>query len=331
MNEWIEIAKVGEYKEGDLSEDFLKNVVASYDVNYFKSPITLDHKENGETYGRIESLKFENKSLFAKFVDVRDELITLIKTKAYTERSAEFYKDLDGRGAYLRAVSFVPFPAIKGMQPIKLSELPKGDYIRFSEVKKASSLKTLATNFMQFFQERDKMLNDEERKELEDLRAFKKEVEGEKAKESEDEKVELAELRKYKQEKEAEEAKRGKEEEAKFAEEASKFCDELITKGKLETKKKDDVVAFMKKLNKDDTIKFDEGKSQLQFYEEQLLLVPDGTFRKENSVQKYSKGSATEITISFDDEERLFNEITKYSEEHNVSFEEAHNKVLGKK
>jgi len=132
MDEWIEVARVGKYKEGDLSASFLSEVVKNYNTSYFTAPITLNHKEDGETFGRIAEIKLIGDSLFAKFSDVRDELIEMIRNKTYTERSAEFYKDLDKKGAYLRAVSFVPFPAIKGMKPIKLKEFPEGDFIRFT-------------------------------------------------------------------------------------------------------------------------------------------------------------------------------------------------------
>ncbi len=348
MNKWIEIAKVGSYKEGNITESFLQKVVNNYDTSYFNSPITLDHKESGETYGRIEELKFENKSLYAKFSDIREELIKLIKTKAYTERSAEFYKDLDGMGPYLRAVSFVPFPAIKGMEPICLSEnLPKGDYVSFNEKMKFNSVKKFLNNFTQIFkEERKSMLNENERRELEELREYKlmqetklenEESYNETNDDEDEERLELEALREYKKEIEEQDGTNeeddyeDEEEDEKKERELAKFCDGLIMRGKVDVKKRDEIISFMKKLYKDDLIRLGEGRSTLQFYKEQLLLVPDGTFNGINSIQKYSKSNGAEKPSRdsmFFDEASMYNAVLKYFEANNISFEEAYNKYI---
>lgn len=114
------ICKTGNYPQGIVTEADLKEVASSYSNDYHEAPLTLDHAQVGPAYGYVKSVSYDNGVLYAEFKDVQQELIDLTNSGKYKRPSVEI-TDYDGK-KYLRAVSFVPFPAVKTLPAIKFKE-----------------------------------------------------------------------------------------------------------------------------------------------------------------------------------------------------------------
>ena len=58
--------------------------------------------------------------LYVKFRRMSTQLASMLNDEAYQGRSVELFDDLDGRGPYLKAVSFLGAmtPAVRGMEPV---------------------------------------------------------------------------------------------------------------------------------------------------------------------------------------------------------------------
>ena len=120
MNIKYAVCKAGKYPQGNIAEADLLEMQQSYKPAYHEAPLTLDHAQTGAALGYVKSLSFENGTLFAEFKDVQQELVDLTNSGKYKRPSVEV-ANYDGK-KYLRAVSFVPFPAVKGLPPIKFKE-----------------------------------------------------------------------------------------------------------------------------------------------------------------------------------------------------------------
>ena len=127
----------GNYKQGKVDEAFLQAVAKNYDTKYFSAPITLDHEEKGPSFGKVKEVYAEKENLYEKFDWIKKSLVEKIQSGEYQYISPEFYKDLDGKGPYLRAISFVRFPENKGLEQIEISkdlkEETNSGILRFSE------------------------------------------------------------------------------------------------------------------------------------------------------------------------------------------------------
>jgi hypothetical protein len=130
LTDWIEVFRAGKYPQGSFTEDDVAEMANNYDPNIHEAPITLDHNDKGPAYGWVEQLKVRGGVLLAKFKQVSDSLKKLVSSGQYKKRSAEIYPTFDATGGkYLRAVSFVTVPQVKGLQPAF------GDTLKFSDTK----------------------------------------------------------------------------------------------------------------------------------------------------------------------------------------------------
>jgi hypothetical protein len=130
LTDWIEIFRAGKYPQGSYTEDDVNEMATKYDPNIHEAPIILDHNDVGPAYGWVEQLQARGSVLYAKFKQVSNALKELVTTGAYKKRSVEIYPKFEATGSsYLRAVSFVTVPQVKGLQPAF------SDTIRFSDTK----------------------------------------------------------------------------------------------------------------------------------------------------------------------------------------------------
>lgn len=348
---WIEIFRAGKYPQGDVTESDLKIAEKNYDPKYFESPITLDHSENGPVYGKVERIKLGDKgSLWAKFRNVSSDLIDMVKSGKYTERSAEFYPNLDGKGFYLRAVSFVPFPQVKGMAPITFSEnekinFPAGEYLKFEEYR-MPYVSRVFQNIRDFFIEKfgietaDKCIPsyaiDTLRDPLEDETTRLYSEKNKKRTNKREDEVTEEEFVKFKEESEKENAELKKKlqryEESAKQSETIKFFDKMVENG-IEPKNKDLIVGFMGTLSDEKT---GNEKSQIEKFQEIVSVIAPQRNSRAGEGLKYgethqAKTSQGVESIDGDDEDALMRKIEKYSEEKGISFSEAHEAYIAGK
>jgi len=357
MKKWVEVFKPGIYPQGKVTNKDLEELVANYDIKFFQSPVTLDHKEEGPIYGKVESVKFEDNKLFVKFDYLTSEMETLIKDGKYSERSIEIYPNLEGKGKYLKAVSFVPFPQVKGLAPMTFSEksqskfeFPKGEFLKFSDDnRKFNSISYVFRGIRDWFIENfgldtaNKVVTDYDidiLKQKEDDWTFK---EQNKNKNNEEDKVNESEIRE-KVKKEIEE--QHKKELLKFQEETNSLLkfkeetelanfntrfDNLVATGRITPGHKDNFLSAWKQ-GKNQVMKFsdketlDLGEYLLKFAES----LPEKIFANVGDNSKYSKSTAKDdLNISFSENyDSLDKRVMKFAESHNVSYEEALNKVM---
>jgi len=124
--EELEIFRAGAYGDkGTWTAEDLDKIATSYDKSVHEAPVTLDHAQEGPARGWVDRLWRVGNSLYASIRDLAPELASSIRTGAFRKRSAEIYRDFQGKGQpYLRALSFLgaQVPAVKGMADIVLSD-----------------------------------------------------------------------------------------------------------------------------------------------------------------------------------------------------------------
>lgn len=128
-------------QELTFSECDLVKTAAYYPHQAKKAPLVLGHPSNdGPALGTVQELIVKDACLFAK-AEVSDELINLVRSGQYVERSAAFWPPGDSRNPapsiyYLRHIGFLGAmkPAVKGMGPLAFSEFYcQCDAVEFSE------------------------------------------------------------------------------------------------------------------------------------------------------------------------------------------------------
>lgn len=130
LDDWIEIFRAGDYRKdnkGNFTVKDLHHIAKGYDPTYHEAGITKNHDDK-ETFGWVDKLKVVGNTMLCKFKQITKEFREEVKLGKWKKRSPEFYPNLDGKGLYLRAVSFVPFPYNKGLQPHEFTD-EKGTYI----------------------------------------------------------------------------------------------------------------------------------------------------------------------------------------------------------
>ena len=138
--QWIEISRVGQHTDNtgtkrEISEDFLKTVVANFNASHHEPPITAGHPaDNAPAYGWTRGLRLVGDSLEASFGDTDDEFEAMVAAGRFKKRSASFYLDPPA----LRHVGFLGAqpPSLKGLREIQFSEGESVTFeISFSEDK----------------------------------------------------------------------------------------------------------------------------------------------------------------------------------------------------
>ncbi len=124
--QFVEICRVGATKDAsgvtrDLSEEFLKRVIANYNTDDHEAPIVIGHPaDNAPAFGWVTELRLNGDRLEARFSDTSEAFEKAVRDGEYRKRSASFYLD----PANLRHVGFLGAqpPAVKGLRNIQFSE-----------------------------------------------------------------------------------------------------------------------------------------------------------------------------------------------------------------
>ena len=137
MNDWVEIFRAGTHTPSSgepvtVTAEQVEGLVRSYDPSFLEAPIVVGHpSDNAPAFGWVEQLKAEGGRLFAKFKQVHEGFRSAVNEGRFKRRSVSLYRDLDGRGLYLRHVGFLgaTAPAVKGLEPI--GEFQSGEFDAF--------------------------------------------------------------------------------------------------------------------------------------------------------------------------------------------------------
>lgn len=128
----VAILKPGEFVDRSgqpaaFSAADLARIAESYDPLYHSAPVNIDHAEHGPALGVVGDLVFDGEHLLADLTNVPSPVAADLDAGRYPFRSAEIYRDLEGRGPYLRAVALLGArpPAVKGLPPLPARERPK--------------------------------------------------------------------------------------------------------------------------------------------------------------------------------------------------------------
>lgn len=127
---YFEVFKAGVYPQGKFTKKDVAEIAKNYDPNFCEAPITIDHIQSGPAYGWVETVKADGDKLKVSFKDIPAEFEKDVKDGKYKKVSVELYRNLEGKGAYLKAVSFLgaAIPQVKGLEPIKFMESESDTY-----------------------------------------------------------------------------------------------------------------------------------------------------------------------------------------------------------
>ena len=116
----------------------------SYDTAYHKAPLTLDHAQKGPAHGWVSNVSAdESGNLFVEFENLSNDVVELTRTGKYQKPSIEI-ANYSGK-KYLRAVSLVNFPEVKGLPEVHFSD---NTSIFFTEDLNINFNKFKPSNFM---------------------------------------------------------------------------------------------------------------------------------------------------------------------------------------
>ena len=132
MSKLFKVFIAGKYPQGEITESDIKEIAENYSPTYHEAPLTLDHKREGSALGWIESVIAKGKELWVSFSKVSEEARQLKSEGKYKRPSIEI-ANYDGVGKYLRAVSLVNFPQVKGLPEMQFQTTDKEAVIYFSE------------------------------------------------------------------------------------------------------------------------------------------------------------------------------------------------------
>ena len=127
---YFEVFKAGVYPQGKFTKKQIAEIASNYDPKFCEAPITIDHQQSGPAYGWVQDVKAENDKLKVCFKDVPEEFEKEVNAGKYKKVSVELYRNLEGKGAYLKAVSFLgaAIPQVKGLEAIKFMEAESDTY-----------------------------------------------------------------------------------------------------------------------------------------------------------------------------------------------------------
>ena len=131
---FYEVFKTGTYPQGKFTKKEIALIAKNYDPKFCEAPITIDHQQSGPAYGWVEEVKAEGDKLKVSFKDIPEEFEKDVNAGKYKKVSVELYRNLEGKGAYLKAVSFLgaAIPQVKGLETIKFMEA-EADTFEFEE------------------------------------------------------------------------------------------------------------------------------------------------------------------------------------------------------
>ena len=321
---YFEVFKAGTYPQGKFTKKEIAQIAKNYDPTFCEAPITIDHQQSGPTYGWVDDVKADGEKLKVSFKEVPKEFEQAVNDGKYKKVSVELYRNLDGKGAYLKAVSFLgaAMPQVKGLEAIKFMEAESDTYEfegvnednepeKFSEQdiedlkKQVSDLETQVANFR------------ENNKKLETIKSLKDKISAlndevatfkEKAQGKEEIEKELSDIKNSIKKREFEE-----------------FIEKQIDKGILVPANKNVVLSVLQEL--DNVKKFGEDSAVITDFKSFIESLPNQIKYGELATKEKQADPTDEDVEKFanadEDSLQVFKEAKALAAKNNISFKEA--------
>lgn len=321
---YFEVFKAGVYPQGKFTKKQIAEIASNYDPKFCEAPITIDHQQSGPAYGWVQDVKADNEKLKVAFKDVPKEFEEEVNAGKYKKVSVELYRNLEGKGAYLKAVSFLgaAIPQVKGLEQIKFMEAESDTYEFENEVqdndtdafseeeveklkKQIDELETQVAKFKQKDQKLEtiKSLKDKISKLTSEVATFKEKAEGKDAIEQE-----LNEIKTSLKNKEFNE-----------------FVDAQIDKGILVPANKDIVLNVLMEL--DNVKKFGEDSPVVNGFKSFIESLPNQITYKEFATKEKQAEATGEEEEKFsnadEDSLEIFKEAKILAQKEKISFRDA--------
>ena len=323
---YYQVFKAGVYPQGKFTKKEISQIAKNYDPKFCEAPITIDHQQSGPAYGWVEDVKADGDILKVAFKDVPAEFEQSVNDCKYKKVSVELYRNLEGKGAYLKAVSFLgaAIPQVKGLEEIKFMESEADTYEfesedeiqQFSQAeiddlkKQIDSLETQIAKFKQKDENREqkletiKSLKEKISALTNEVASFKEKAEGKEAVEKE-----LQDIRTGLKNKEYNE-----------------FIDKQIEKGILVPANKDIVLSVLQEL--DSVTKFGEDSPVIvNDFKSFIESLPNQVEYQEFATkEKQADGNDSDVDKFADADEdslEIFKEAKALAAKENISFRDA--------
>ena len=316
---FFEVFKAGKYPQGTFTKKEITAIAKNYDPKFCEAPITIDHKQSGPAFGWVENVKAEGEKLMVSFKEVPEAFEKDVNEGKYKKVSVELYRNLEGKGAYLKAVSFLgaATPQVKGLEPIKFMESESDVYEfnsdeepeQFSEeeiVELKNQVAELESQLAKF---------KENNKKLETIKSLKEKISSltdevasfkEKAQGKEEIEQELNDIKTAIKKKEFDE-----------------FIDKQIEQGKLIPTNKEIILSVLQEL--DNVKKFGEDSAVITDFKSFIESLPNQVSFKEIATKEkhLSKVDVEKFANAEEESLEIFKEATTLAEKENISFRDA--------
>ena len=317
---FYEVFKAGVYPQGKFTKKEIAEIAKNYDPKFCEAPITIDHQQTGPAFGWVESVKADGEKLKVAFKDIPQEFEQAVNDGKYKKVSVEIYRNLEGKGAYLKAVSFLgaATPQVKGLEQIKFMESEADFYELESEEEKeefsqeeVDSLKKqvedLETELAKFKESNKKTETIKSLKEkisalTTEVASFKEKAEGKEEIEQELNSIKTAIKNK----------------------EYNEFIEKQIDKGILIPANKDVVLSVLKEL--DNIKKFGEDSQVVNDFKAFIESLPNQVTYKEiakKDEQASVNDDADKFADADEDSLEIFKEAKALAAKENISFKDA--------
>lgn len=316
---FYEVFKAGKYPQGKFTKKEIAEIAKNYDPKFCEAPITIDHQQSGPAYGWVDTVKADGDKLKVAFKDIPESFEKDVNDGKYKKVSVELYRNLEGKGAYLKAVSFLgaATPQVKGLEPIKFME-SESDVYEFnsdeeSEQFSEEEIVELKNQVVELEEQLARFK--ENNKRMETIKSLKEKISAlndevatfkEKAKDKESIEKELSDIKTMIKTREFDE-----------------FIDKQITKGTLVPANKSTVLSVLQEL--DSVQKFGEDSTVISDFKSFIeSLPPQITFDETATKDKQSTKNEVEKFANADEDSlEIFKEAKALSEKENISFRDA--------
>lgn len=317
---FYEVFKAGKYPQGTFTKKEITAIAKNYDPKFCEAPITIDHKQSGPAFGWVENVKADGEKLMVSFKEVPEAFEKDVNEGKYKKVSVELYRNLEGKGAYLKAVSFLgaATPQVKGLEPIKFMEaeadIYESDSVEDAEQFSEEEIIELKNQVVELENQLAKFK--ENNKKLETIKSLKEKILSltdevasfkEKAQGKEEIEKELNDIKTAIKKKEFDE-----------------FIDKQIEQGKLIPTNKNIILSVLQEL--DNVKKFGEDSAVITDFKAFLESLPNQISFKEIATKENHADSDADVDkFSNADEESLqiFKEAKSLATKENISFKEA--------
>lgn len=318
---FFEVFKAGKYPQGKFTKKEIAEIAKNYDPKFCEAPITIDHQQSGPAYGWVDTVKADSDKLKVAFKDVPQEFEKDVNDGKYKKVSVELYRNLEGKGAYLKAVSFLgaATPQVKGLEPIKFMESESDTYEFESEDDAEQFSETDIEDLKNQISELEEQVSKfkENSKKMETIKSLKDKISAltdevatfkEKAQGKEEIEKELHDIKVAIKKREFDE-----------------FIDKQIDKGTLVPANKDVVLSVLQEL--DNVQKFGEDSTVVIDFKSFIESLPPQIKFGETATKDKQASSQNDDVQKFAnaDEESLeiFKEAKALAEKENISFRDA--------